>query len=100
MNYALVVRRSDPFHQLEPEAQNFLFRQRARCQLVAECYPADVLHNQEVAAVLSLKIVNGCNVGVVESAKEFSFSAEPISDVLILKHTRWKHFDCDFAAQV
>src|ERR1700732_477941 len=100
MNYALFVSRGDPIGQWQAEPQNILFWQRASCNLVAEGYSADVLHDQEVAAVPGLKIVYGCNVGMVKSAKEFSLSAEPGSDVLILKDTWWKHFDCYFAAQV
>jgi hypothetical protein len=37
---------------------------------------------------------------MVKSAKEFSLPAEPVSDVLILKYTWWKHLDCYIAAQV
>src|ERR1700675_1627359 len=99
MNYALLVCRGKSFRQLQPKAQNILFWQRASCNLVTERYPAYVVHDQEVAAVPSLEIVNGCNVRMVKSAQEFSFSAEPISDVLILKYTWWKHFDRYFAAQ-
>src|SRR5207249_4020375 len=66
---------------------------------VAEGFPADVLHDEEVAAALRLEVVNRGDIGMIKLAQKFSLSAEPAASVLVLKCARWKNLNSYFAAQ-
>src|SRR5712692_197723 len=99
MNHAVLVRGGDSLRQLQAEPQHVLFRKRTGAQRVAERRPANVLHDEEVAVVLPLEVVNRGDIGMIKLAQEFGLSAESIPGVLVLKCTRWKNLNSYFAAQ-
>ena len=69
MNYSLLVSSSQPFGQLRTETSYFFFRQWPRCELLVECGSGNVLHHQEVHSPLRVKVVDGGDVGMVESGQ-------------------------------
>src|SRR5947207_13728611 len=100
MDYSVLVRRRYSFRQLQPQPQKLFFQQRACHQLFIESYAADVFHDEAIASVLPLEIVNRGYVGVIEFAKKLRLATEPIPSALIAKRIRREDLDGHFTPQV
>src|ERR1019366_8971885 len=79
MNHSVLMRCRQGLRELHAQTENFLLRQRSGSHLFAECDSGDVLHHQEVRALLRVEVVNGGDVGMVELGENQSFFAEMLA---------------------
>ncbi len=58
------------------------------------------LQDQKVGPLALVQIVNGGDVGVVQSGQDLRFAPEPGDALRVLRHGFRQHLDGDFAAQL
>ena len=68
-------------------------RQRVTPDPLAECFAFQVLHHQEVGPVLGADVVQGADVGMVQSGDRLGFALEPLAQVGIRADMVRQHFD-------
>jgi len=83
MHNPMFMRGSQTIAQLDSQSQGFLLRQRSRRQLLAQSASGDVLHHQEVQAMLGVEVVNSCYIGVVELGQGESFFAKALTGGIV-----------------
>jgi len=79
MNHPVVIRCRQAFRKLHAQAEDLLLRQRSGSHFLAECNSGDVLHHQEVHALLRVEVVDGGDVGMVELRENQSFFVEMLA---------------------
>ncbi len=100
MDDPLFVGCSQTFGQLRAKPHNLLLRQVLLTELVAERFPGDVLHRQEVHSCLCVEVIDGCDIGVVQLGESIGLLAEALTRGMVGEGTCRQDFDRDIASQV
>jgi len=79
---------------------NLLLRQWSGSYLLAECDSGDVLHHQEVHALLSIEVMNSGDIGVIELGEDQSVSVEVLAGRFVDERTGRKDFDGNLTGEV
>ena len=66
MNDRVIVGSDESRDKLKGEIDEFGFRERTGGQLGAEGPAGNVFHHQEIGAAVSIEVVNGSDVGMIE----------------------------------
>ncbi len=93
MHHALTVRFVESVGDLDSILQCLIKRKRAFAQTVGQDLPFDVLHDDEVDAVLAADIVERTDVWMVQAGDGSGFPLESLPDFGMTGYVRGKDFD-------
>ena len=85
MDHAALVRALQPFANLDPIFQHQLGRQRTLRQAVGQRLAFQILHDQEVDAILMADVVQGANVGMVQRRYSAGLAIEALLGFWIVR---------------
>ena len=95
MHDALAMGLFQSVRDLDPVAERFLEWQGALLQSVGEGLPFEVLHHQEVHALLSSDVVKRADVRMVQTGDRARFTLEALSHGDVVGEMGRQHFDGD-----
>jgi hypothetical protein len=97
MNYSLAMRFFERFADLNRDARKFSGRKRAALQTLGECFAFDVLHDQIIRAVLAANVIEGANIGMIETGYGASFAFKTLAHFRRVRQMLRQDFQRDSA---
>ena len=99
MNDPLLVRGGQAVRNLDSVIHGFTQRQRTVLQPVAQCFTFQQFCHEVRAALVSSKLIDGYDIGVIERCRGLSFLFETRQAVRIGKYEIGQDLDGDLAVQ-
>jgi hypothetical protein len=87
------------FGNLSAKANNIYLWKAALSQLFFEGDAGDEFHHQEINAILSVKVVDVCDVSVAEARESERLLPETLASRIIGQGTWWEHLQSDVSIQ-
>ena len=99
MDDAAGVRRVERVGDLDAERKDGFEFHRAAADQVLERRTVEELHDEEGAAVVLADVVNGADIGMIQSGSGFGFAAKTLEGLAILREIFGKKLQGDEAAE-
>ncbi len=99
VRHALTVRLVQRVSYLDGVSQYLIQRQRAFVQSLGQCFPFQVLHDQEVDSILLADVVQDTDVGMVETGDRSGFALKSFSQLRLVSKMRGQDLDGNSAVQ-
>ena len=99
MGDALPVRLVEGVRNLDSDLQRLIERQRPLLQPLGQRVALEILHDQEVGALVLAHVVQRANVRVIQAGDGLRLALEPLLEVGVCGDMRGEDFDGDGAVQ-
>lgn len=93
MNDGVIVGGDESIDKLKGESEEFGFGERADGEALAERLSGNVLHDEKVGAALSVEIVDGGDVGMIELGERVGFVVETMARGIVGDGAGMKKFE-------
>lgn len=100
MNDAVFVGFFEGVSNLRAESGHFFFGETRVGKALGHGIPGDEFHNQKILALLSVEIVDGGNVGMIELGEREGFFAEKLTSMVVESGAVADDLDGNFAVEV
>ena len=99
MDDARTMRMVQGIGDLDRDAKSLTDRERTPAQALGQRLPFQVLHDDEVDAIVFADVVEGADVRVAQPRRRFRFALEALTASRAVEHMLRQDLDCDRAAQ-
>src|SRR5579863_2396592 len=99
MDNTLLMRLLQGLRDFYSNLQNLIKRKRALLQALGDSLAFEILHDQEVGAVLSANVVERADIGMLERGNSFGFALHPLFQLRVRGQVRGQNFDGNSAVE-